>query len=162
MATVMVAISVDDSIRTSFSCCHALQPPSVLSRKGIQRQSESSTSMVIDRNRRSFFVSLVIFPTLSSNTIPSANAVTPKNEILCNTGLFENFQEYRCTSLGDISDEGKVKEIDAKEQGSMDSLLSKMGVEDAVDEIDRKSSGDKGTGTINDSSPKNKGAKARK
>ena len=88
--------------------------------------------------------------------------MTPKNEILCNTGLFENFQEYRCTSLGNISDEGKVKEIDAKEQGSMDSLLSKMGVEDAVDEIDRKSSGDKGTGTINDSSPKNKGVKGRK
>jgi hypothetical protein len=70
-----------------------------------------------------------------------STAVTPKNELLCGTGLFENFQEYRCTSLGDISDEGKVKEIDSQEKGAMDSLLSKMGVEDSVDQEDERKSG---------------------
>jgi hypothetical protein len=34
-----------------------------------------------------------------------------------------------CTELGDISDEGKATKISEEEVNSMDSLLSKMGVE---------------------------------
>jgi hypothetical protein len=34
-------------------------------------------------------------------------ALKPRNEALCGTGLFTNFLEYRCTDLGDISDEGQ-------------------------------------------------------
>lgn len=56
-----------------------------------------------------------------------AHAVKPRNEALCNTGLFENFQEYRCTPLGNIEDEGKSKALSSQEEAAADSLLSKLG-----------------------------------
>lgn len=55
-----------------------------------------------------------------------ANAIKPRNEALCNTGLFENFLEFRCTPLGNIEDEGYSKAMSKREQAMTDSLLSKL------------------------------------
>eukprot|EP00980_Cylindrotheca_fusiformis_P021435 scaffold8301_cov184-Cylindrotheca_fusiformis.AAC.3 len=40
--------------------------------------------------------------------------------------------QYKCTDLGDISDEGKSRKISTEEIGTMEALLGKMGVADAV------------------------------
>ena len=61
----------------------------------------------------------------------SAHAVQPRNEALCNTGLFEHFLEYRCTPLGNIQDEGQTKALSSQEQVTTDSLLSKLSLEDS-------------------------------
>jgi len=50
--------------------------------------------------------------------------------VLCGTGFFEHFNEFRCTPIGDISDEGTVKALSAKEDGISDGLLGKLGVGD--------------------------------
>lgn len=55
-----------------------------------------------------------------------AHAVKPRNEALCNTGLFENFLEYRCTPIGNIEDEGQSRAMSSQEQAATDSLLSKL------------------------------------
>ena len=62
---------------------------------------------------------------------PAAHAVQPRNEALCNTGLFEHFLEYRCTPLGNIQDEGQTKALSSQEQVTTDSLLSKLSLEDS-------------------------------
>lgn len=76
-----------------------------------------------------------------------ALALKERNEVLCGTGFFTNIAQYLCTDIGDISDEGRPKKFDEKEVGSMDSLMSKMGVTEAVDdvqqEMSRKKVGDK-------------------
>jgi len=79
---------------------------------------------------------------------PPAHAVKERNEILCGTGFFTNIWQYRCTDLGDISDEGQIKALSPSENGAADALLrSKFGslVEDdsgtsrpAVNEGDKK------------------------
>lgn len=57
-------------------------------------------------------------------------AIKPRNEALCGTGLFTNFLEYRCTDLGDISDEGqKTSFSSSNDAGTADSLLSKLNLE---------------------------------
>lgn len=54
-------------------------------------------------------------------------AVKPRNEALCGTGLFTNFLEYRCTDLGDISDEGQNTSFSSSnDAGTADSLLNKL------------------------------------
>jgi hypothetical protein len=79
--------------------------------------------------RRSFLFSpLLVIPYLVSASPPASHAVKPRNEALCNTGLFENFLEYRCTAVGNIQDEGYTKELSAEETQSTDSLLSKLGL----------------------------------
>jgi len=55
-----------------------------------------------------------------------ARAVKPRNEALCDTGLFENFLEYRCTPVGNIEDEGIGKKLSATEEAAADSLMSKL------------------------------------
>ena len=61
----------------------------------------------------------------------AAAALEARNEMLCGTGFFTNIYQYKCTELGDISDEGKAKKMNIQELGSMESLMGKMGVSDA-------------------------------
>ncbi|KAG7363197.1 hypothetical protein IV203_026557 [Nitzschia inconspicua] len=71
--------------------------------------------------------------TAGALSLQPAWALKPRNEALCGTGLFTNFLEYRCTDLGDISDEGqKTSFSNTNDAGTADSLLSKLnlGVED--------------------------------
>ena len=51
--------------------------------------------------------------------------------MLCGTGFFTNIAQYKCTEIGDISQDGKVKPLSASEEGSMESLLGKLGMEEA-------------------------------
>jgi hypothetical protein len=67
-----------------------------------------------------------------------ALALEERNEILCGTGFFTNIAQYKCTDIGDISDEGKSKKMDEQELRSMESLLGKMGIEDSIDDDDQK------------------------
>lgn len=60
---------------------------------------------------------------------PQALAVKKKNEALCGTGFFEHIYEYKCTSIGDIQDEGYSKGLNSAESGLTDSLMGKLGVE---------------------------------
>jgi hypothetical protein len=46
---------------------------------------------------------------------------TTRNEMLCGTGFFTNIWQYKCTDLGDIEDEGKIKAM--KKEAKMDSLM---------------------------------------
>jgi hypothetical protein len=55
-----------------------------------------------------------------------ALAVKPRNEMLCGTGFFTNIWQYKCTDLGDIEDEGKIKAMSAEEETKMDSLMGKL------------------------------------
>jgi hypothetical protein len=65
----------------------------------------------------------------------SAWAVQERNEALCGTGFFTNFMEYRCTELGDISDEGLPGALSDSQSERADALLSKFQLVDdaAVD-----------------------------
>jgi hypothetical protein len=67
----------------------------------------------------------------STTIIPTttANALQPRNEALCSTGLFEHFLEYKCTPIGDIQDEGIGKELSSVEEQTTNSLLSKLGID---------------------------------
>mmetsp|Transcript_19781 Transcript_19781/g.25468 ORF Transcript_19781/g.25468 Transcript_19781/m.25468 type:complete len:169 (-) Transcript_19781:311-817(-) len=86
-----------------------------------------------DHSSSSYARRVLVTSTITSvlfGTCEPAQALKPRNEALCNTGLFENFLEYRCTPIGNIADEGLGKDLTAKEQASTDSLMSKLGVED--------------------------------
>ena len=68
--------------------------------------------------------------------------------MLCGTGFFTNIAQYKCTPIGDISDEGKAKEMTQQELGATESLLGKMGVvDDAVDGIRKGTTTEKSAGT---------------
>ena len=66
------------------------------------------------------------------------DALEARNEIVCGTGFFTNIAQYKCTEIGDISDEGKVKTVNADEVKSMESLLGKMGITDSTDGVGGK------------------------
>ena len=53
-------------------------------------------------------------------------AVKPRNEMLCGTGFFTNIWQYKCTDLGDIEDEGKIKAMSIEEESKTDSLMGKL------------------------------------
>lgn len=53
-------------------------------------------------------------------------AIKERNEALCGTGFFTNIWQYKCTDLGDISDEGETKALSSGEEQATNSLLSKL------------------------------------
>jgi hypothetical protein len=74
--------------------------------------------------------------------LPSvAQAVQPRNEVLCDSGLFDNFLEYRCTPLGNIEDEAAGRNLSESEESTTNSLLSKLMMDQnsavAIDEATR-------------------------
>lgn len=82
------------------------------------------------KNRRSILQGVVL-PTLAGLVVtpPSAQALQARNEMLCGTGFFTNIAQYKCTEIGDISQDGKVQSLTPAEEGSMQSLLDKLGVD---------------------------------
>ena len=102
---------------------HVSPQPSSLKNINNHNQPNSST------NRRSFLSlpSVLLLSSSSLSFFPSnANALKPKNDALCGTGFFEHIYEYKCTSIGDIEDEGKTKEMNSNEVGLTDSLMGKL------------------------------------
>jgi hypothetical protein len=95
-----------------------------------QTEPENKKPTVNTRRNLISLASAAIFatpPLLIINPEPSV-ALQSKNDNLCGTGFFEHFQEYRCTAIGDISDEGLSKEMKDSEIGLTDSLMGKLGV----------------------------------
>ena len=71
----------------------------------------------------------------------SSSALESRNEGLCGTGLFEHFQEWRCTTIGNILDEGVSKDLKEGDTVSIDSLMGKLGVSmDDLNSMDADSS----------------------
>lgn len=70
-------------------------------------------------------------------------AIKERNEALCQTGFFTNIMQYRCTEIGDISDEGKAQDLSESQESSTDTLLSKLKLEsdNNVQDEDLKVSG---------------------
>ena len=64
---------------------------------------------------------------LNSQTNQPAWALKPNNEALCGTGFFTNIAQYKCTDIGDISDEGQSRKTTAEEESRLDGLMSKFG-----------------------------------
>jgi hypothetical protein len=67
---------------------------------------------------------------LDMNHPPPAYALQEKNEVLCNTGFFTNVGAWYCTDIGNIGDEGASKPLSAKDEVSVDSLMSKFNFDD--------------------------------
>ena len=88
------------------------------------RRSPPRSTTALYSNRRAFLagIAIAMVPT-------SSMALKPRNEALCGTGLFTNFLEYRCTEIGDISDEGQKTGLSASEAGAADSLMSKLNLD---------------------------------
>jgi hypothetical protein len=115
------------------SCCLALSPT-----KNGNAFSENSSSCSSSARRslfRTIVPTLLVVGSLNGN---DASALEARNEMLCGTGFFTNIAQYKCTDIGDISDEGKAKKMNEQELGSMESLLGKMGVEDSVEDIQKE------------------------
>ena len=64
---------------------------------------------------------------LNPRTNQPAWALKPNNEALCGTGFFTNIAQYKCTDIGDISDEGQSRKTTAEEESRLDGLMSKFG-----------------------------------
>jgi len=95
-------------------------------------------------NRRSLLRALSSL-TVSGNLLLNARgtnrpalALRPNNEALCGTGFFTNIAQYKCTDIGDISDEGRSRGTTAEEDGRLDGLMAKFG------DLDVSSSGTSG------------------
>jgi hypothetical protein len=80
--------------------------------------------------RRSFLATttLGIWGTVGG-IVPAANALQERNDALCGTGFYTNIWQYKCTVVGDIEDEGIPKDLSAEDQGTVDSLMSKLNIE---------------------------------
>ena len=57
-------------------------------------------------------------------------ALKQRNEQLCATGFFTNYLEYRCTDIGDISDEGQKTTFSNKDEEAADSLMDRLNLMD--------------------------------
>lgn len=94
-------------------------------------------------SRRCFLGLIPSAATMLSFHAKPATALQPRNEALCGTGFFTNIALYKCTEIGDISDEGKSQPLSSLEEGSLQSLMGKLGMEnveivDDSDSIKRK------------------------
>mmetsp|Transcript_42591 Transcript_42591/g.51131 ORF Transcript_42591/g.51131 Transcript_42591/m.51131 type:complete len:171 (-) Transcript_42591:39-551(-) len=77
---------------------------------------------------------LVTVPSLNLSTLslPTvANALKERNEALCGTGFFTNIAQYMCTEIGNIADEGSSKGLSSSQDGTVDSLMSKLMIPDS-------------------------------
>jgi hypothetical protein len=131
---------------------------------GLQQQrtkpSRGSVVIVHAMNHRRALLGAAVLTT-TSLIVPTegAMALKTKDEMLCGTGFFTNIAQYKCTELGDIWDEGKPKEFNAQELGSMESLMGKIGktLDDEQSEDKGKSIGkggvSKATAAVSDNKP---------
>lgn len=74
---------------------------------------------------------------------PVASALEKRNEALCGTGFFTNIAQYKCTDIGDISGDGKAKELSKDEETSVESLMDKLGLDDVSSFVEEKGNDEK-------------------
>lgn len=98
---------------------------SIINMKKDENDDLSSPSLA------TLFTSTVVATTLlfSVSTVEPAYALKPRNEALCSTGFFTNIAQRMCTDLGDITDEGYVRELSDTQSSTADSLLSKFNLD---------------------------------
>jgi len=77
-------------------------------------------------------------------------ALKPRNEALCGTGFFTNYLEYRCTDIGDISDEGKSTAFSSGDAGAADSLLNKLNLNLDLNDTPQRDDSKKSESTLDD------------
>ena len=83
--------------------------------------------LLLGKSRRSFLVqSMIMVATTCGTAVGDGHAIEPRNEALCSTGFFTNIAQYYCTDIGNISDEGKIKDLSTNQEMATDSLLSKL------------------------------------
>ena len=82
--------------------------------------------------------SSLIFGVAMTEQPPVANALEKRNEVLCGTGFFTNIAQYKCTDIGDISGDGKAKELSKDEESSVGSLMGKLGLDDSSSFVEEK------------------------
>jgi len=92
--------------------------------------SNSGKSTTITTSRRDLLntcigSSAASISLLGFNSQP-AFALKPNNEALCGTGFFENIYQYKCTNIGDISDEGTSRNLSSIEEDKLNSLMGKF------------------------------------
>ncbi|KAL3791701.1 hypothetical protein HJC23_003958 [Cyclotella cryptica] len=95
------------------------------------------SAYTIPLTRRGFIskskaVSLVLGGTIAYPLPRPANALEKRNEALCATGFFTNIAQYKCTEIGDISGDGKAKQLSRDEEASADSLMGKLGLDQST------------------------------
>lgn len=79
-----------------------------------------------NHSSRRAFVSISV-TTASAILLPQeSQALQKKNEALCGTGFFEHIYEYKCTTIGDISDEAKSKSMDESMEIQTDLLMERL------------------------------------
>ena len=89
-----------------------------------------------DVTRRQMLV-MALSINLSTLSFPTvANALKERNEALCGTGFFTNIAQYMCTEIGNIADEGSSKGLSSSQDGTVDSLMSKLMIPDSEKKID--------------------------
>ena len=92
----------------------------------------------------------------ASTAVPPkpAFALKPNNEVLCGTGFFTNIAQYKCTDIGDISDEGKSRQMSSEEESKLDSLMGKFdlgGNSNSSDKEEKMSEGGQSAGREDES-----------
>lgn len=84
------------------------------------------TQALAPHKTRRAFVSATITAASAIWPTQESKALQKKNEVLCGTGFFEHIYEYKCTTIGDISDEAKSKSMDEKMGIQADLLMEKL------------------------------------
>ena len=111
-----------------YACCvrpvQSLVPETTKQRAATRSDEELSRRNIIRGLSSAALIGSIL---LNPQSNRPALALKPNNEALCGTGFFTNIAQYKCTDIGDISDEGKSRKVSAEEDSRMDSLMSKFG-----------------------------------
>ncbi len=128
-------------LRVLVGICFVLQLSLALSPiKHATKMNKSTTRTRTNTERKAdgnmFYDRRALLQIVSAGVIllspQSAVALQARNEALCGTGFFTNIALYKCTEIGDISQDGKAQSLTDTEESSMQSLLDKMGVDAAM------------------------------
>jgi hypothetical protein len=122
----------NDCIDSNPNCNPTISLPQTQTRPQQQQQQTQQQDLSDRRNVLFRMGTRALLATISVPSIvclhpSSALALKQKNEALCGTGFFEHIYEYKCTSIGDIEDEGTSKELSSVETGVTDNLMGKLG-----------------------------------
>mmetsp|Transcript_28588 Transcript_28588/g.42269 ORF Transcript_28588/g.42269 Transcript_28588/m.42269 type:complete len:161 (-) Transcript_28588:309-791(-) len=99
-----------------------------------QRQSSLLPSLLKTPSSRRDAIGILATAAGISLLPSNAYAIKERNEALCGTGFFTNIAQYYCTDIGNISDEGNVKDLTSSQAETTDSLMSKLGIDTDFEE----------------------------
>ena len=131
-------------------CNPTISLPQTQTRQQTQQQDLSDRRNVLFRMGTRALLTTISVPSIVCLHPSSALALKQKNEALCGTGFFEHIYEYKCTSIGDIEDEGTSKELSSAETGVTDSLMGKLGfdTDDVIESTDYSSNSNNNSNDI--------------